>query len=69
MAEEYRDSVYWGAGADGRWYKSNIATQVDGDPRFKGSLMNFVRYAVKFCLEHDASLKRRRSVDKSASSK
>jgi hypothetical protein len=65
MAEEYRDSVYWGAGEDGRWYKTQILRHIESDARFKGSLMNFVRYAVRYCLENDTSLKRRRSLDKS----
>lgn len=60
MAEEYRDSVYWGAGPDGKWFKNSISAQIDHDTRFKGSLMNFVRYAVRYCLENDPTLKRRR---------
>jgi hypothetical protein len=57
MSEEYRDSVYWGAGDAGRWYKESIARQLKADTRWKGSLMKFVRYAVRFALENDKSLK------------
>lgn len=60
MAEEYRSSVYWGAGAEGKWFKANIAAQTQTDVRFEGSLMNFVRYAVRYCLENDPTLKRRK---------
>lgn len=55
--EEYRDSVYWGSGLEGKWYKVNIDTQVKNDVRFRGSLMSFVRYCVKFTLHQDKSLK------------
>lgn len=55
--EEYRSSVYWGSGLEGRWYKVNIDTQMKNDLRFKGSLMSFVRYCVKQTLENDKTLK------------
>lgn len=64
MSEEYRDSVYWGSGSEGRWFKQNIERHTDHDTRFRGSLMNFVRYAVRYCLENDPSLKRAKAVTK-----
>lgn len=56
MKEQHRDSVYWGAGDEGSWYKKRIAAQLQTDIRWRGSLMRFVRYAVKYCLENDRSL-------------
>lgn len=69
MAEEYRDSVYWGAKENGRWYKESIQLQLKADTRWKGSLMRFVRHAVRFCLENDPSLKKSRSYNKVGSGK
>lgn len=57
MSEEYRDPVYWGSGDQGRWFRKRIDYQKDSDPRFRGSTMRFVRYAVEYALKHDQSLK------------
>lgn len=55
--EEYRSSVYWGSGIEGKWFKVNIENQMAHDIRFKGSLMSFVRYCVKYTFENDGTLK------------
>jgi hypothetical protein len=54
--EDYRLSVYLGSGKDGRHlrYRLDQACQED---RFRHSPMNFVRYAIRFTLEHDTTLK------------
>jgi hypothetical protein len=56
MADEYRTTQYWGAGPEGRWYKQALESQKE-DVRFRDSVMNFVRYAVRFTLENDKTLK------------
>lgn len=55
--EEYRSSVYWGSGLEGKWYKVNIENQMRNDLRFKGSLMNFVRHCVRYTIDNDRTLK------------
>lgn len=57
MAQEYRTSQYWGSGAEGKWYLDNIKKQA-GDTRFGGA-QDFIRYAIRFCLQKDSSLKHR----------
>lgn len=59
MPEEFRESIYWGAGSEGRWYREQVGRQVERDSRFNESRMKFIRYAVKYCLEHDPSLKKK----------
>lgn len=56
MDQEYRSSMYWGSGEMGKWFMESISSQTKED-RFRGSSMNFIRYAVKYCLTHDKSLK------------
>lgn len=60
MAQEFRTTQYWGAGAEGEWFRDALETQ-KSDPRFDDSAMRFVRYAVKYCLTHDRTLKSRPS--------
>lgn len=59
--DPYRLSVYLGSGDRGRAIKARIREQVSTDIRFRGSPMNFVRYAVYFALDNDPSLKKRAS--------
>lgn len=54
--EDYRMSVYLGSGDDGRELRERIDAIADASDRFRGSPMNFVRYAIRFTLDHDASL-------------
>ena len=54
--EDYRMSVYLGSGKEGRELRYKIDKVAAASDRFRGSPMNFVRYAIKFTLDHDASL-------------
>ena len=57
-SSDYRMTVYLGTGAEAQALKKRIQDQISVDVRFRGSPMNFVRYAVYYALEHDPSLKR-----------
>lgn len=56
MEKQYRTSMYWGVGDAGRALYEPAVYYAENDLRFKGSLMEFQRYAVRFTLEHDRSL-------------
>lgn len=58
MQDDYRLSVYFGRGEKAQLLKEKIAQQVAADVRFRGSPMNFVRYAVNFALSNDPSLQK-----------
>ena len=58
MREDYRMTLYLGTGEIGRGLRQQIDDQAATDIRFRGSPVNFVRYCVKWALEHDKSLKR-----------
>ena len=55
--EDYRLSVYLGSGNDGRELRNRIDEVASASDRFRGSPMNFVRYAIRFTLDNDDSLK------------
>lgn len=50
-------SVYLGSGDDGKELRERIDAIAGGGDRFRGSPMNFVRYAIRFTLDNDPSLK------------
>lgn len=56
MAQELRTTQYWGAGEQAEFFRDAFKTQKT-DPRFRGSVMRFIRHAVVYCLLHDKSLK------------
>lgn len=60
MAQELRTTQYWGAGDEAEFFRTAFEKQ-KADPRFRGSVMRFIRYAVVYCLLHDKSLKNRPS--------
>lgn len=58
MAQELRTTQYWGAGAEAEFFRNAFEKQ-KSDPRFRGSVMKFIRYAVAYCLLNDKTLKNR----------
>lgn len=54
--EDYRLSIYLGSGKEGRTLRYRI-DQACAEDRFNRSPMNFVRYAIRYTLEHDVSIK------------
>jgi hypothetical protein len=53
-----RMTLYLGTGEEGDALLEKMQEQAATDLRFRGSPMNFARYAIRYTLENDRSLKR-----------
>lgn len=58
MKNKDRITVYLGVGEERDELREKMDFQANNDIRFRGSPQNFARYAIRYTLENDSSLKR-----------